>query len=129
MGTLTSTEYDIDEGEEWCNYFDRISRECRRLVTEGRMPDTDALDAFLADSAAVLRQVRLDVAAARGRGAKTTISQVSLTKEEYQRLIDLRESILNLLQILEMRGAVDLNRTEGVGRVVAALTTNGTFTA
>lgn len=128
MGTLTSHEYDIAEGQEWCDYFDRVSGECRRLVSEGRMPDTEALDGFLADSAAVLHQVRKDVADARARGAKTTRTAVTLTNEEHKRLLSMRESVLNLLEILEMRGAVNLDRTEGVGRVVAALTT-GPFTA
>lgn len=126
MGTMTTLEYNVSDGEEWCDYFDRINVECRRLVSEGRMPDTQALDGFLVDSAALRRQVRNDVTVARGRGATTTITEVSLTKEEYKRLIDIRESVLNLLQILEMRGAVKLDRTEGVGRMVAALTT-GTY--
>jgi hypothetical protein len=127
MGTLTTLEYDISDAQEWTDYFERINRECRRLVTEGRMPDTDALDGFLADSAELLRQVRIDVSAARSRGAKTAVSAITLSKEEYKRLLAMRESVLNLLQILEMRGAVNLNRTEGVGRMVAALT-GGPFT-
>jgi hypothetical protein len=124
---MTTLEYDISDGMEWCDYFDRISSECRRLMSEGRMPDTEALDGFLADSSALLRQVRQDVASARARGAKTTVSSISLTSEEYKRLLAMRESVLNLLQILEMRGAVKLDRSEGVGRMVAALT-NGPFT-
>ncbi|MCU1588731.1 MAG: hypothetical protein JWN31_2224 [Frankiales bacterium] len=126
MGTMTTLEYDISDGQEWVDYFNRISGECRRLVAEGRMPDTEAVDGFLADSAALLRQVKEDIATARSRGAKTAITAVNLTAEEHRRLIDIRESVLNLLQILEMRGAVQLDRTEGVGRMVAALTT-GTF--
>jgi hypothetical protein len=127
MGTLTSHEYDIAEGQEWCDYFERVSVECRRLVSEGRMPDTDALDAFLADSAAVRIQVQKDIADARARGAKTTHTAVSLSNEEHKRLLAMRESVLNLLEILEMRGAVNLDRSEGVGRMVVALTT-GAFT-
>lgn len=123
MGTMTTLEYDVSDGEEWCEYFDRISRECRRLVNEGRMPDTEALDGFLVDSAALLRQVRHDVAAARRQGTSRTITSLSITKEEYKRLIDIRESVLNLLEILEMRGAVKLDRSDGVARMVAALTT------
>ena len=126
MGTMTTLEYDVSDGQEWIDYFDRISVECRRLMAEGRMPDTEALDGFLADSSALLRQVRQDIATARSRGIKTTTTAVSLTAEEYRRLLDIRESVLNLLQILEMRGAVKLDRSEGVGRMVAALTT-GTF--
>jgi hypothetical protein len=122
MGTMTTLEYDISDGQEWCDYFDRIERECRRLVAEGRMPDTAALDGFLADSGELLRQVRHDIVTARGHGATSTTSSITLSTEEYKRLMDMRESVLNLLQILEMRGAVKLDRTEGVGRMVAALT-------
>lgn len=126
MGALVTQEYDVSDAQEWCAYFDRISGECRRLVAEGRMPDTEALDAFLADSAALLHNVRRDVAAAKATGATTAQSSVSLTHEEYKRLMSMRESVLNLLEILEIRGAVKLERTDGVARMVGAMT-NGTF--
>lgn len=126
MGMLTTLEYDVSDGEEWIAYFTRIEGECRRLVSEGRMPDTEALDGFLRDSTDLVRQVRHDVAAARQRGASTTTTSLSLSKEEYKRLIEIREHVLNLMQILEMRGAMKLDRSEGVGRMVAAIT-NGPY--
>lgn len=127
MGTLSTQPYDVSEGQQWCDYFDRIISECRRLIAAGRMPDTEALDAFLSDSGGVLRQVRQDVVTARARGEQTTTTQVGLTNEEHKRLLAMSESILNLLQILEMRGAVQLDRSEAVGRVAASIV-GGSYT-
>ena len=121
MGTLTTQPYDVAEGQEWCDYFERLLGECQRLIGEKRVPDTEAMDAFMHDSRLVMQQVRRDVTAARGRGEKTTQTRVDLTKEEHTRMISISDSILNLLLILEMRGAVSLQRSEAVGRVAAAI--------
>lgn len=121
MGTLTSDAYDVQEGREWCAYVERVSKECRRLIAEGRVPDSEGLDGFLADSGLVLQQVKRDVAAATGRGDKTVRTSVQLSPEEHKRLLNMNESILNLLQILEMRGAVSLDRSDAVGRVAGAI--------
>ena len=121
MGTLTSDEYDVDEAREWCAYLDRVTKECHRLMAEGRLPESDGVDGFLSDSGVVLQQVRMDIAAATGRGERTTRTAVRLTTEEYKRLLSMNESVLNLLQILEMRGAVVLDRSDAVGRVARAI--------
>lgn len=120
MGTLTSQPYDVAEGEAYCAYLERITGECRRLMTEGRMPDSETTDAFLSDVGRIVRQVRLDTATARSRGERTICSAISMTNEERKRLDSLSESMLNLLQILELRGAVVLDRTDAVSRVAAA---------
>jgi t-SNARE complex subunit (syntaxin) len=123
MGTLTSHDYDVADAQEWCAYLDRITRECRRLILEGRMPDSEGVDAFLSDLAYVLRNVRQDIMTAASRGEATVRSRIELTHEEHKRVVTMSESVLNLLQILEMRGAVVLERTEAVSRVAKALVT------
>ncbi len=121
MGTLTTKPYDVAEGQEWCDYFQRLLGECQRLIGEKRVPDTEGLDAFLHDSNLVMQQIRRDVTTARGRGDKSTQTAVSMTNEEHKRMISISDSILNLLLILEMRGAVSLQRSEAVGRVATAI--------
>ena len=120
MGTLTSKPYDVAEGVAYCDYLERIIRECRRLMSEGRMPDSDTTDAFLGDVGRIVRQVRLDVATAKSRGSRTVTSAITMTNEEHKRLDSLSESMLNLLQILELRKAVVLDRTDAIGRVASA---------
>jgi hypothetical protein len=127
MGTLSTNEYDVAEAKQWCDYLDRIVGECRRLMTEKRVPESDTLDAFLEDSEVVLRTVKRDVSAAAARGDITARTDISMTSEEHKRLVSMSESMLNLLQILELRKAVVLDRTEAVGRVAAAIV-GGTFT-
>ena len=75
----------------------------------------------------MLRTVKRDVSTASARGEKTTATAISMTAEEHKRLISMSESMLNLLQILEMRKAVILDRTEAVGRVAGAIV-GGAFT-
>lgn len=128
MGTLNTVEYDVAEAKQWCDYLDRVVGECRRLMTEKRVPESETLDAFLEDSKVVLRTVKRDVSAAMGRGEKTSRTAISMTAEEHKRLLSMSESMLNLLQILEIRKAVVLDRTDAVGRVAAAIV-GGTFTA
>jgi hypothetical protein len=120
MGTLISKPYDVTEGQEYAAYLDRVLGECRRLLREGRLPDGDGIVAFLDDAQLVLQCVRRDVAEA-GASAQTTVrSELQLSKQEYDRYQTMGESILTLLQILEMREAVVLNRTESVARVADA---------
>lgn len=120
MGTLASQPYDVAEGAAYCEYLERITKECRRLMAEGRMPDSDTTDAFLSDVGRIVRQVRIDIGTARATGQKTLRSAVTMTEQEHKRLDSLSESMLNLLQILELRKAVVLDRTDAVGRVAAA---------
>jgi hypothetical protein len=127
MGTLTTEPYDVAEGQEWCDYFERLTGECRRLIAEQRMPDTSEIDLFLSDSTVVMQQMRHDITLAKATGQKTLQSSVPLTAEEHKRLLTISDSVLNLLLILEMRGAVELQRTEGVARVAAAIDA-GAFT-
>ena len=120
MGLLTSQEFDVAEGAAYCDYLERITKECRRLMAEGRIPDSDTTDAFLADVGRIVRQVRIDIGTAKATGQETIRSSVTMTNEEHKRLDSLSESMLNLLQILELRKAVVLDRTDAVSRVAAA---------
>ena len=121
MGTLVSKDFDVDEAQEWCEYLTRVTRDCHRLIDEGRIPATDELAAFLNDTQLVLGKVKSDVNAARAGGLKTTHSRIDMSPEEHRRIFSMNDSLLNLLQILEMRGAIKLDRTPAVGRVADAL--------
>lgn len=127
MGTLTSTAYDVTEGREYVGYLDRVLKECVRLRAEGRLPDGESVDAFLDDAQLVLHAVRQDVASASARGVSTIQSQVRLTAEEHKRYLTMGESLRNLLEILELRKALVLDRTPAVGRVAESFYA-GTFT-
>jgi len=128
MGTLISKPYSVVEGQEYAEYLDRVLGECRRLLREGRLPDAEGIVAFLDDAQLVLQRVRRDVAAASGTGAVSTQSRVDLSQQEYNRYLAMGDSVRNLLEILEMRDALVLNRTEAVGRVAEAFA-SGEFVA
>jgi hypothetical protein len=120
MGTLISKPYVVSEGQEYAEYLDRVLGECRRLLREGRLPDGDGVVAFLDDAQLVLQCVRRDVADAGASGRTTIRSELQLSKQEYDRYQTMGDSILTLLQVLEMREALVLNRTESVARVADA---------
>ena len=128
MGTLVSHDYDTAEGQEYAAYLERILGECRRLRAEGRLPDSGGVVGFLDDCETILQAVRRDVALARSRGAARTRSEIDLSPEEHGRITAMGDSVLSLLEVLELRQAVVLDRTPAVGRVVDALLT-GTYSA
>jgi hypothetical protein len=128
MGTLTSHPYDVSEGQEYAGYLDHVLTECHRLVREGRVPSDDGILAFLEHAAVVLRRVQADVASAGATGRSTIQSQVPMTPSEHQRYVTMNDSLRSLLEILELRDALALNRTEAVGRVSDAFL-SGEFVA
>ena len=128
MGTLISNRYDVAEGREWCDYLERVIGECHRLRGEGRLPESAGLDPYLDDIGMIVRQVRSDVVLGAARGEREVTTSVGLTAEEHKRLVMMSESLRTLLEILELRKAVVLDRTPAVGRVAAALV-EGQFVA
>lgn len=121
MGQLVTEAYDTAEGQEYVDYLERVLGECDRLRSEGRLPDNETIASFLDDAQGVLQQVRHDVAAASASGQRTVVTRVEMTHTEHNRMLAMNESVKNLLEILEFRQAVQLNRTEAVGRVAAAI--------
>ena len=128
MGQLACEPYDVDEGREYVGYLDHVLRECDRLLAVGRLPDSEAMRAFLDHAHVVLDHVRHDVAEAGATQQRTVRTVLTLTLDEHRRMVSMNESIKTLLEILEFRQAVQLNRTDAVGRVAAAIQ-EGSFTS
>ena len=120
MGTLISQPYALVDGQQYIGYLEHVINESQRLIGEGRMPSDEGLVAFFEDAQHVLGQVRRDVNAATAAGQATVQSHVDFTAQEYSRYRAMGDSARNLLEILEMRDALVLNRTEAVARVADA---------
>ena len=127
MGQLRTAPYDVVEGREYADYLSNMCDECVRLAQVGRLPDTDELAGFLATARQVLSQVSADVGRAESSGDTVVISSIPMSTAEYNRMRSMNDSFRNLLEILEMRQALALNRTPAVGRVADAIQA-GTFT-
>ena len=119
MGTLTSKPYLVSEGQEYVTYLENLLGQCRTLLAEGRLPDADGVADLLAVADLVLRRVRLDTAGAPGERRIT--SSISMTATELKGLLAIAESMLSLLEILEIRQALEFNRTDAVARVGEAI--------
>ncbi len=124
MGQLRTEPYSVAEGREYAAYLDHVQAECNRLVGIGRLPDTDDVAWFTDLAGQVGNQIRRDVDAA---GALSqTSSAIPMTAADYSRMRTMNDSMRNLLEILEMRQALALNRTPACARVSDAVQ-NGTF--
>jgi hypothetical protein len=121
VGTLTSQPYLVSEGQEYVAYLENLLGQCGKLVAEGRLPDADGVADVLAIAEVVLRRVRLDTASAAARGEQRITTTMTMTEGELKRLLTIGESMLNLLEILEIRQALEFNRTDAVARVGEAI--------
>ncbi|HVE98536.1 MAG TPA: hypothetical protein VNA12_05085 [Mycobacteriales bacterium] len=128
MGQLVSAPYSTDDGVEYVAYLAHVQSECWRLVDEKRLPGSDELVAFLDSAERVVQQVRRDVAGATAAGDAVVVSTIPMLPAEHARMQNMNDSLRNLLEILEMRQALELNRTPAVARVAEAIMT-GTFSA
>lgn len=127
MGRLESAPYDVEDGREYVEYLTRVQRDFARLVDSGRLPATDDLAAFMDTAEQVIDQVRRDVAHASATGRTEVVSVIEMSPAEHTRMVSMNDSLRTLLEILEIRQALELNRTPAVGRVSDAIQT-GRFT-
>jgi hypothetical protein len=121
MGTLTSQPYLVAEGQEYVGYLENLLGQCSTLLAEGRLPDAEGVADVLAIAEVVLRRVRLDTSSAAARGERQVVTTMTMTEAELKRLLTIGESMLSLLEILEIRKALEFNRTDAVARVGEAI--------
>lgn len=122
MPTFTTQPYQPQDAKEFLDYMQRIMGEMARLQGEGRVPDDHGTNALLTFWRNVIAQVRTDVGNVGAASRKPITSSLPMTEAEYQRTWAMYDTFLQLLQILELRGAVDLDRgSEGAMRVINAL--------
>jgi hypothetical protein len=120
MQTLVTQPYTPEDGREFLDYMQRIISEMARLQDEGRIPEDQGVDDLLAFWRSMTAQVGVDVRSAGGAHRPITTS-VPMSQAEHQRTWAMFDTFYPLLRILEMRGAIDLTRTEGMTRVVNAI--------
>jgi hypothetical protein len=123
---LKSQPYLPNEGAEFLDYMTRVIEGVTQLRAEGRVPNDEGVDNLLTLWRTVTAQVRADVNAAGPTSTRPITSTIAMTKAEYDQSNAMFDTFYNLLRILEMRGAIDLRRTEGVTNVVMAVY-NGTL--
>lgn len=118
--TLTTQPYLPADGREFLDYMPGVIQEMARLQGEGRVPNDEGVEGMLMFWRRAAAQVRMDVSKAGASNQPITTS-LPMTVGEYQRIWAMFDTIYPLLEILEIRGAVDMRRSEGVNRVVDAL--------
>ncbi|HVY10879.1 MAG TPA: hypothetical protein VHB18_12130 [Mycobacteriales bacterium] len=121
MQKLVTQPYAAEDGREFVGYMQRILDETTRLQAEGRVPDDDGVDDVLTFWRAVTAQINADLGNAGTASRQPITSAVPMTQDVHQRTWAVLDTLYPLLRIIEMRGAIDLTRTEGVTRVVDAI--------
>jgi hypothetical protein len=121
LTVLKSQPYLPSEGAEFVEYMDRVIMEVSALQAEGRIPDDQGIDSLLALWRTVTAQVKADVNAAGPDATAPMTSTIPMTEAEFKQSSSMFETFYQLLRILEMRGAINLRRTDGVGKVAMAV--------
>lgn len=121
MEKLTTKPYLPAEGREFLEYMQHLLPEMDRLQREGRIPGDHGVDDLLAFWRLVTAHVRVDVDRAGPTSVTPITTSFAMTEAEHQRIWSMFDTLYPLLEILEMRGAVNLERTEGMTRVILAL--------
>ncbi|HVS68244.1 MAG TPA: hypothetical protein VHE56_06805 [Mycobacteriales bacterium] len=121
MSQLKSQPYLPSEGAEFVEYMENVLVGVGQLRNEGRIPDDQGIDNLLALWRTVTDQVRTDVKAVGPDSTAPMTSTIPMTQAEFQQSSAMFETFYQLLRILEMRGAINLRRTDGVGNVAMAV--------
>jgi hypothetical protein len=121
METLTTLPYQPSDAVEFLDYMQHVITETGRLRDEGRVPDEEGVDALLTLWRKVTSQIRLDLNKVGPAARQPIISVIPMTQAEYEQSWTMFETLYPLLQILEMRGAVNIRATEPTTRVVTSV--------
>lgn len=127
MSLLKSQPYLPSEGTEFVGYMTRVSDGVTELKREGRVPDDPGVDKLLKLWRDITAQMKSDIRAAGPDAAHPITTAIPMTAAEHKQNMAMFETFYQLMRILEMRGALDLTRSDGVTRVVVAFM-NGTIT-
>jgi hypothetical protein len=121
MPTFTTQPYQPQDAAEFLDYMQRMMGEMARLQREGRVPDDVGTNSLLMFWRTMVAQVRTDLGNVGIASKKPITSSLSMSESEYQRNWAQYGTFLQLLQILDLRGAVKLEASDGVMRVITAL--------
>jgi hypothetical protein len=121
VATFASQPYQPADAKEFLDYMQRMMGEVSRLQREGRIPDDAGTNNLLDFWRMMVSHVRSDVGKASPSSTKPLTTSWEMSEAEYQRTWAHYDTILSLLEILDLRGAVKLEATPGTMRVIQAL--------
>ena len=118
---FTTQPYLPDEGREFLAYMQVVMKSMIKLRADGRVPDDRGMDVMLDFWGSVTTQVKADVDRAGVASRREITTSLPMTAAEHQRIWAMFDTLYPLLEILEMRGVIDLKRTDAVTHVIDAL--------
>ncbi|HVV77290.1 MAG TPA: hypothetical protein VHC43_14765 [Mycobacteriales bacterium] len=121
MGTFTSQPYLPSDAKEFLEYMQRMMGEVSRLQREGRLPDDTGTNTLLDFWRRMVTQVRLDTSKVSAMSTTPIVTSWEMSEAEYKRTWAHYDTVLSLLEILDLRGAVKLEASPGVMKVITAL--------
>ena len=121
MATFSSLPYQVQDAKEFLDYMQRMMGEVARLQREGRVPDDVGTNTLLDFWRSMVSHVRMDIGRVSAASKTPVTTSWEMTEGEYQRTWSHYDTFLSLLEILDLRGAVKLEASPGVMRVINAL--------
>jgi hypothetical protein len=121
MSTFSSQPYQAQDAKEFLDYMQRMMSEVTRLQREGRIPDDTGTNTLLDFWRTMVSHVRMDIGKVSPTSKTPITTSWEMSEAEYQRTWAHYDTILSLLEILDLRGAVKLEASPAVMRVIQAL--------
>jgi len=121
VATFSSLPYQVQDAKEFLDYMQRMMGEVARLQREGRVPDDVGTNTLLDFWRSMVSHVRMDIGRVSAASKTPVTTSWEMTEGEYQRTWSHYDTFLSLLEILDLRGAVKLEASPGVMRVINAL--------
>ncbi len=121
MATFASQPYQPQDAREFLEYMQRMMSEVARLQREGRVPDDAGTHSLLDFWRMMVTHVRSDVAGVPAASKTPITTSWEMSEAEYKRTWAHYDTILSLLEILDLRGAVKLEASPATMRVIQAL--------
>ena len=121
MATFTSQPYQAQDAKEFLDYMQRMMGVVTRLQSEGRIPNDAGTNTLLDFWRMMVANVRGDLGNVGASSKNPIVTSWEMSEAEYQRTWAHYDTILSLLEILDLRGAVKLEASPAVMRVITAL--------
>jgi hypothetical protein len=108
MGEFVCGELSVADAREYDEYSATGARVMQELVAKGRLPEAETVQDFIHVTRRYVSQLRSQADAAAAGGATTFVGRFALSAQEYRMLKEMGGSLSTVIEIMMMRGTVDL---------------------
>ncbi len=121
MGRYQSSGLSVDGARAYVELASHLTQAMPSLIEEGKVPESEAVHEFLDIYIRVVAELRRQAEAAALAGRDQFDADLALTAHELRTYSDMSGSLGSLLQIMGMRGSLDVNVPASASQFAEAL--------